>query len=786
MSDDPRQPEYAMSPQYESVPPGGVDGPPAGPSPVAIVLRTLQGRYRWAIALSVVLAGVGVYLGVVLPVPKYRCSGIIEIVPKTPKILFNIEENQITNVGSFVLAQVRLVMSRRVVDIAMASPEWKALGRGIGDEATSEFQMSLSAVNPKNTLYVEVAFTDPDPAAATVAVNQVIKAYMKIVDEIERERMRSTVGILEQRRTELNDRLSQIRKDVLAVSGDLGSSWIDMRHTYLISSIQRDDALLHTIDTEIEELKLTGALPAATDPSLMTPELAAVKDGVMNGLLLKKEDLLHQVEFLETARGRGPNHPEVVAVRDEIAMTERRIADRLDVLRGTSTGPISPELAIQERVARRDRLLAAREAAAEEAKSVARKQTLIANLLAEAATVGQQIDEVKRRLEQIDVESDQQGRIRVLTQGSRPFQPSEDKRLMFGFAGLGGGIALGFGLVLAWGLRDARVRYLDDVDGDPTRYRFLGMLPEIGGAPAEGDPADAVALADYCIHHVRTLLQLGHAAPGRIVALTSPSPGAGKTTLGMALGMSFGATGTRTLLIDCDLVGQGATRSLRALVADCGRRALECGDAPADRADARGRIGSVIAARAAPPTDREFDELVGALRERASSDPGSAASALRAVEGYLRYGAERGRGGRRRGMSAALEGRPLEECVLESGVPMLDVLPAGDLVAGDAESLSPSQLAQMFAACRERYETILVDTGPILGSLEAALVTVRADEVVVIVNRGESRRLLDEALARLHRIGASVTGVFFNRALTRDAVRSSFASRSASRSRDHG
>src|SRR6202041_3456826 len=45
----------------------------------------------------------------------------------------------------------------------------------------------------------------------------------------------------------------------------------------------------------------------------------------------------------------------------------------------------------------------------------------------------------------------------------------------------------------------------------------------------------------------------------QILAVTSAAPGDGKTSLTLALGLSYAACGTRTLLIDCDLVGAGLT-----------------------------------------------------------------------------------------------------------------------------------------------------------------------------------------------------------------------------------
>ena len=46
-----------------------------------------------------------------------------------------------------------------------------------------------------------------------------------------------------------------------------------------------------------------------------------------------------------------------------------------------------------------------------------------------------------------------------------------------------------------------------------------------------------------------------------VYLLTSATPGEGKTSFAVSLGLSFAASGSRTLVIDCDLIGQRLTRS---------------------------------------------------------------------------------------------------------------------------------------------------------------------------------------------------------------------------------
>src|SRR5258708_17517318 len=61
------------------------------------------------------------------------------------------------------------------------------------------------------------------------------------------------------------------------------------------------------------------------------------------------------------------------------------------------------------------------------------------------------------------------------------------------------------------------------------------------------------------------MLKVNAGGPERkVYMITSASAGDGKTSLTMALGLSFAASGSRTLVIDSDMVGQGLTARLKA------------------------------------------------------------------------------------------------------------------------------------------------------------------------------------------------------------------------------
>ena len=117
----------------------------------------------------------------------------------------------------------------------------------------------------------------------------------------------------------------------------------------------------------------------------------------------------------------------------------------------------------------------------------------------------------------------------------------------------------------------------------------------------------------------------------------------------------------------------------------------------------------------------------------------------------------------------------------------LSFMPAGVAEDFDSERLSSRAMGDLLESLRSRFDAIVIDTGPILGSLEANAIVPHVDQVVMVVSRGQNARLVKVAIDRLRRFHAGRIGLVFNRAARIDIERStsaasvSFRSRMASR-----
>ena len=119
-------------------------------------------------------------------------------------------------------------------------------------------------------------------------------------------------------------------------------------------------------------------------------------------------------------------------------------------------------------------------------------------------------------------------------------------------------------------------------------------------------------------------------------------------------------------------------------------------------------------------------------------------------------------------MEALAEPHQIDRVTHPTDVDNLALLPIGNAEGAAAGSISPRQMTQLIAEAKKRYDVVLIDTGPILGSIEATPVVASADGVIITVSRGQNKAMVDKALGHLQSVGAKVCGVVFNRAQERD------------------
>jgi polysaccharide biosynthesis transport protein len=116
------------------------------------------------------------------------------------------------------------------------------------------------------------------------------------------------------------------------------------------------------------------------------------------------------------------------------------------------------------------------------------------------------------------------------------------------------------------------------------------------------------------------------------------------------------------------------------------------------------------------------------------------------------------------GLMEALHGVPLSDVVTPTEVENLDVLTGGNLF-GDPGELLLAEFPQLLALLEERYDTVVIDTTPLV-PINDARILARYAKATLIVASAETttRRHLHTAVERLTMIGVRPTAVILNRA----------------------
>jgi len=755
--------------------------------PLKKLHRLLRGRYHWAILLGGALAAGGGAAGWYSVEPKYAAQGQIQIKTYVPRVMYQTEETgPLPMAGKFIADQVQLMKSPRVRNKAMESDAWEPYSEGMSMEAKAQFDGQLRIGRPGGTNTINVRFVHQNQDAALAAVEAVIGSYREIFRERETSEDQQRFKVLEEKQRSLMSQISTKTDRIQQIAGSYNASTLQQMYQFQLEEVHRLEQALREAEVALASAGVSvdqmeqptqeqgNAEETAKRWANMTPQQLARLDSRLRSLLESKRAMERR---LSTAMDRlGQNHRRVKNMRSELKHLQTSIDQRVSEFRAqgaaalsendgsggsTGSGGSSQQMTVQQLKAKRRQLQSLLEQASAELEEYAQKQSQISELKQERSDLEEQLAQTKQRIERLTTESDAaiSGRLQVNNSGEPvPGIVNDGTRKQLAVLGFGGGGGIGVGLILLLGLRDRRLQTADDLQ-QFGQLRTLGLLPELPRDLA--DPANADRAA-YAVHHIRSMLQLathGHASRSRdnqTLAITGPTSGTGKTSLTLGLGLSFANSGTRTLLIDCDFGGAGLSHRLQAFIRRRLGRILQ----------RDGLVDSEQLEAALHTAEVEGKRLGEVLRESGVVDEQAVVDALNTQD---RQSA---------GLLDALDGEALDQCVAETGLDNLSILPVGDAQAADTSRLSPRAMQVLVDKARESYDAVLIDAGPLPGSVESTISAGVADQAVLILSRGDQQPDAQRSLSVLRSIHVPLAGVVFNRAGERDLERSTPSRRS--------
>ena len=665
--------------------------PPQQQSGLLKVHQLLRGRYGVAILLAAMFAAAGAAAGFLLPRPSYQSVGLIEIKPVTPTL--DDWDRVMPMYQYYVSSVVQKIVSDRFITEAINDPRWKQHRPNTPTPAAlAEFKQAISAKYVPGTTLIQVTYSSDAKDAKLIcqdAVQSLIKAYdTNYVDDHESD-YQLVEGVYKRKITDDNAKIAQTQEELAKLTKNVGEDPQTM-----ITTLYHEMAGVETKMQEAEGTLTDARIELKKARDYRVEELARV-DPVLATTIAQRATLENQLGDLMTRLGAA--HPQVRELRQRIDNVNQQVNQ---IVRDDNANYF-----IKQRPDASGGVLIPKDLSTlqtaydEKKKNLDQYQEQIERLQSistQLATNRKHLQDLQDDLAQNRKQLEKQENIHeiaksftIVDQGGQA-TVGNDRRVAFSALGFLAGGGLPIGLMLLAGLMNPRVRYSDETSREVSGLTLLGILPDL---PDRLSDPEQASIAAHCVHQIRTMLQINnHTQDRRVFALTSAAPGDGKTSLTLALGLSYAACGTRTLLIDCDLVGAGLTTRMNVNVPE--------------------------------------------------------------------------------GVLEAIANRSLLEYVRTTDVADVAILPVGTSNTLHASTLSPAALRRLVDEAKKHFETVLIDTGPILGSIEASLVCAAADAVVLCVSRGQQRPMVEKAIQHLTSIGARLAGVVFNRAQSSDFDRS--------------
>ncbi|OWK34153.1 Tyrosine-protein kinase Wzc [Fimbriiglobus ruber] len=514
----------------------------------------MRRRYPWAVFAGLTVGLGAAAAGYKSSPPAYKSSGLLRITPVALRMLYAQHDVVPSIFDGFVDVQVNIMKSRTVVESVLATPEWE---EAVGDKPISAeaFLANLTVTHQVRSELIEVSYTDVNPKRASFGVKLLFREYLRVHGgKAGNQRMAAT----DERVVQLSADLARLRKEAGEIAHKFGSDDLKELLQAKTQEVNRLETMLK--DTEINVILMEAALGNSKDYDAMPVSEIATTDELLRRSI--EEESRYETELRQLQKIYGPDHPDVVKVRDNLTDVRKRISDRAIAFRkfrrtsfvnnvGVLEGVPTPA-AIDALRMRASKLREMYSQSLEKYLELGRANLRVSNLLEEAKATKDRLADNESKLDSLRVDSSVIGQINVINEGERPGGPAKDKRKMMGAAGGLGGFALGAGAVVALSLRNRKARRSTDLACLGVDVPVLGVLLEVSDAIP-----DAQQTAAFCIYSLVSTWQTDpELSAARVIAIAGTSRGDGKSELTAALGTALAVTGQRVLIIDFDLIGR--------------------------------------------------------------------------------------------------------------------------------------------------------------------------------------------------------------------------------------
>jgi succinoglycan biosynthesis transport protein ExoP len=547
-------------------------------------------RYKFVILAFVVVGVMGALILSFLQTPMYRAHTSLEVEDLNENFQ-NLKESdptvQTPPPESYFQTQVKILQSREMIELVidklnltqrMAPRQhiWSALIHHNSnldpalrrEQLIDGIQRNLTVQAWGESRTAEIFYDSSDPRLASDVANTLVKTF---IDESREIRWNSTQNTAEW----LTGHLKELQKNLENSQSQLQEF---ARSTGIILTSDKQDVAEHNVSEDKLKQIQEELSRAQADRTQKQAEYETIQDTPVESLsptlnnpalqnyLVKMADLKSQLANLSATY--TPEHYKVRQVEAQIADLQKSIdVERAGILRHTRED-------YQAAQRRQDMLTAAYNDQAKSVSDMAGKTIQYVNLQHEVDTNRELYDALLLRIKQAGLAAAMRSsNVVVVDQAKPPVLPYRPNFPMNTALGLVTGLFVGVGFVL---MRDRFNRNIESPGLSPAYLRIpeLGVIPaaklasrrfawfpastkvplQLKASGQNGTSREHSTLAEaYRATLTSILLPTLHGEGPRVLVLTSPDPGAGKTTVTSNLGMATAEIGRRVLLIDADL-----------------------------------------------------------------------------------------------------------------------------------------------------------------------------------------------------------------------------------------